>query len=308
MADRERDFAAMRNEHQTELDSLRSSLVTQHAAQIKAMTSQFEATIVDLQNQTKEFPKKIADAVTETKSKVYDKVKTQFENGNKEFQKVKQALKDVQTDAEAKLIEIQKLKQNEIILNTTISTLKEESVESIARLVSAQTVVWDVLQVIMPSVVGMPISATALLSSDVIKQHSSTIIESIKRLQIELSCSQTNLTSGRAAVTSIENSLRTAETTIVTVSCRVTAQEDRAGVAEALLSTVRTELNEVRSDRDQQMLAVAKLASVNASLEDTVTQLKTESDEAVERCNSLRAMNEELLMMMEKSFSPDDPH
>ena len=307
MADHEREINAMRSQHQSDLDSIRSSHEVQLASQSKALSQQYEAIIGDLRAQAAAFPKKLADSLAEAKSKVYDKVKIQFENGNKEFQKVKQALKDAQTDAEIKATENQSLKQSNAQLNALIVILKEDAAQVVGKLVSAQNVILDVVKVVSPSLLpsgSVSVSAAALLAPEVISQHGLSITDAVKRLQSELMGSQTTLASTRAVVGQLESSLRAAECTISTVSSRATEQEDRAGVAEALLSTVRCELDEVRSDRDLQMLAVAKLASANASLEDSVVQLKADASETSERCHSLRAMNEELLMMMEKSFSP----
>ena len=226
-------------------------------------------------------------AVAEAKQKVYAKAKAQFEAGNKEFVKVK-----AERDAKA-------AEADGIAVALVLSQKKH--IEESEKAAAATTRVSDLRTFLFSigSAVGLSVSdiagfeangatgerAFALSAQDTALSMSRNLAEALS-----------NKESLRAAMSILESSLRKTESALAVANDKALKQEERAAVSEALLSGARVELVDTQRERDSQMMAVAKLFTDKASLQEKL-------EESEQQAVGLRQMNEEVMSMLEKLYS-----
>jgi gas vesicle protein len=289
-------LSADRQRHARQLLELTQAHEEELRRTTETLTKEYNDKVCALQEQIQSFDARLTEAVTETKSKVYEKVKQQFETGNREFQKVKALLKDANALVATKEVDISRLqaelsgtvaaaksRDEEFASNKSYSAQLEAFIRSMVPASIDNTDIEGKLTAEMLDTAGSHIREVAVQS----KKEIQALTDSVATLQ------QTNLSLQECVVQSQQTAL--AQTvSIESLNTRVFEQEKQ-------LQELTDELATTRKDRDDQMLAVAGLASANTLLEDTLEKTKQEVADAVERASGLRAMNEELLIMLEKS-------
>jgi len=242
-------------------------------------------------------------AIVEAKQKVYAKVKAQFDNGNKEFNRIKGEKEAVCEELER----CQQLHQEErgkrqaeearsSALQGTLLQLADE----------LSNVLKEVLPVAQYSRAAKLLNATEVVRCSAADLEAArTLCEQAKcrvnqRAQ-ELSALQESAQAVSLEVTAVKDALEEKEAALRDTlrKCSQLAEEQtRALSAHEVL---QKELNAVHKEKESQMLAVAKLATSNTTLEIQVETMQGEMSELSARNDGLRKMNEEMMGMLEQA-------
>lgn len=227
----------------------------------------------------------LAKAVSEAKDHVYDKVKAQFEHGNKEFQKVKCQLKDIQTEFATK--------HNENIdFQLKIDALLKQNCaysELIVKFVQRASVFKD----------GNIADESALLvtANSTMEEIDAASTEAIFRLQKHFEKFKN--------VSEIANDAINVKSQLEVETKKLKQLEEDYKFASSKLNVVQKELNDTKTDRDAQMTVTAKLITDSQLFDEKQESLQKELDAALEQCNKLKRMNNELITILE--VSQQDP-
>jgi hypothetical protein len=313
-------------EHAVELTNLRNSttkriteIITSHAQAVvdmqqrlsKEMSSKWE-TLLD------EEKRKVADLslalqtanqklgtlegdtsrlVYETKKKAYEKVKAQFDAGNKEFQKLKGSLKELAGDKDK--LE-RKVSQQESLLTdlrAEVSSLKERHHGLSYQFNDLQAIMKSfpgVAAVIMTENLKENLLGLKALCETQLAQHQKAILEweeSKGELLKLISAREKELkesAEGRQLVLE--------QLAVVQAEVRLGAEANEA---------LRQEVTGLKHERDSQLLAIATVLKEKHLLEEELVNKATEAVELLNRCEGLRQMNEEVVCMLERVYSSE---
>ena len=269
--EREAAEAALRSE----LQSLGEQLSAMRAKMVEADAS---------------LPAQLAQAESRGKQHVYKKVEKQFEEGNREFVKVKKELSE-------RLAEHGKVLGGLLVglsgalgvpltagagTGAVAPSEAQAEGERLCALVATQRTELDTAQT--AAVASASASASALAS---VQQQLDTSAAVHSQALAEAKDTM------RCTIVSLEMSLQKTESELRT-------QVECLAEAKATLIATRAELAETRTERDGQMNAMAKMLSEHACLEGSVEALKREVADKEERCVQLRQVNEEVMGMLEK--------
>ena len=279
-----------------------------------------------------ELTNQMNEAVKDAKSRVYEKAKAQFEAGNKEFLKLKNQYKELSAEKNTLSDTLQNVNTELVSVRSTL--VEEKAKESV--LLSKISDVRVLLYSLADSVIGERVSANgssqpsiaiadASASSDLQDKEKVALAQaSLAQKRAELISLENNKMTLYNNVVRLEDSLKTTENQLAQSLLRVSVQEEKVVEVEAKLATAQKQLKEATDERDAQMTVLAKLimsssatdsscasaekavqllTSEKGVLEETVSKLKAELAEVTERCIGLRTMNEELLGMLENTYS-----
>jgi chromosome segregation ATPase len=327
------EITELSSAHEIALLELRRAMLSAESAKSEEVSAKHQTQLReltkkagDLENQLDGAEKRTAEAVADAKAKVYTKVKLQFDNGNKEFQKVKAALKEAQAEAAKHVSAVDEAQQNVVLADAKAKESDEKKVAMVEQVGVINGKINEVVQGLHKAVclidsnesVGeMPslsISLTENADADASTVAAPTVsaLETaviiiakmktkINKVQSDLQNASQGKDSLQSAMSVLEGSLRRAESSLSIATLRSLELETRAKTAEEQLESATKELEDTVTDRDAQMTAVAQMVSSVAAHDDVVGRYKDEIKELTERCTSLRSMNEELLAMMEKA-------
>ena len=104
-------------------------------------------------------------------------------------------------------------------------------------------------------------------------------------------------------VPELKTHVEKAEAANTMLESKLALGQETLRATEALLEESKKEMKAMGVERDAQMMAVAKLSTKNAQLEQQVEEVSKERDELQSRTANLRKMNEEMLTMLEANQS-----
>lgn len=226
------------------------------------------------------------------KQQVYDKVKAQFDAGNKEFQKLRNQLRVTETEANKNN---QTALENKKLFSSSkarVSFLSELIVSTLSILSDSNnqseiysTLAWE----------EMDLNDLASLS---------TTVKSIIKDQVDREKSLNNqLESLQQSSFVTEGLLNRRNQDLINMQLENTTLLDRARVAEALLHGCKGDLAEAIRGRDEAKLKTENFETSNLEMENKIQVLSKSVKDLEGRCNRLRTMNEELVGMLEaKTF------
>lgn len=246
-------------------------------------------------------------AVKEAKNRVYEKAKLQFETGNKEYTKLKQQFKALGAEKEALVAEVDKSRIEAAKLSSEFEAL-QRSKEAADKLLLQSSKGSAELTELVLRLLG-PADAAVAGTADKLE---------LAKASVGLHHRQSN-----EAQTERENLCRRLREAELQLELREAQAETQRGrvlaletdVAKALggRAEVERELEELKKERDAQMTVVARLmvdkanaaaapssSGCDGSCVATLAAVRRTNVELEERCVGLRAMNEEVLGMLEK--------
>lgn len=258
-------------------------------SELQSLGDQLSASRAKAAEADANLPALLTQAESRGKAHVYKKVEKQFEEGNKEFVKVKKELGE-------RLAEQGKVLGGLLVgLSGALGVPLAAGVTAAGAPLEAQAE-------------GERLCALVAAQRAELETTQSTALAAASAAASALASAQQQLdTSAALHSQALSEAKDTMRCTIVSLemSLQKTEGELRAqaeGLAEtkANLIATRYELTETRAERDGQMNAMAKLLSEHAGLESGVEALKREVAEKEERCVQLRQVNEEVMGMLEK--------
>ena len=255
------------------------------------LRSKYEQDSLFFQKKEKEFKEELVNAVNDAKAHVYTKAKAQFDQGNKEYLKVKQQLKDVlaenklrNNDLDNIKVELRDTKYAQDKYQMSFESEQTKTKELITLLISLCTT----MRIVTDDCVDY--NNMEYLSNLCIKAEESITynhermndtINSIKLLEEDNRSMSTQNDDSKLKINELESELKS-----ITVRYQL----------------IKNELIETQKDRDCQMDVTAKLTTAAALAEEQVEKISNELNDANNRSSNLRKMNEELLQMLETSM------
>jgi hypothetical protein len=264
------------------------------AASVEEGLKRYTALQVEMEEREKEAKSREAklvfqttEAVKEAKARVYEKAKLQFEAGNKEFKQVRQQLKDLQQEQETQSAAL-------AAATTSATDLQAQLVLETAKSSAMESHAMDLLELLLgPSAVkrGMDMAlAIATARSQLALKEAATI-----SMETEVA----SLKDQAAKVPSLESKLVSLQAERGEAVAKVAVTHESLKATEVLLGESRAETIAACSERDAQMMAVAKLVTSKAAVDVALENSQSEVKELNERCSNLRKMNEEVMTMLE---------
>lgn len=271
-------LATLRRDLQQRSDAELAAALVRHAAETKAL----QEDKARLAAEAAEVPEKLAAAEARGKQYVYKKVEKQFEEGNREFVKVKRELT-------ARLEEGQKVLWGLLAAVPGCAAAKEgERSDGEAQEVT-RAVAW-VAQAQQEAVALRGQVATLA------EQRQNDAASHIATLEAQRAAHASELAENRLSlgttVASLQSSLLQAEQGLAD-------HKRRLADCQAQLASARAELLEAQGERDAQMNMCAKLCTAQARAEAALEDCRAECAAAEARCVQLRQMNEEVMGMLE---------
>jgi chromosome segregation ATPase len=277
-----------RVQHQQQIDALKWVHYQMIKDAVADVTDDKERIICVLRQQVTDSELNLAQAVTAAKAQVYEKVKLQFENGNREFGKIKSALKEASAALADKETELGYVKERLSQSLSSVAEFQRDLIECRAHAFKLQSILFAVSESLGTD--SLPAAVDTPWSVDELDGCRNRIKDSIAAVN-DLAAKAHTVT---AANFSLEQTISSNAQTILDL-------EGALLVAEQKLAVSVSDFSRVQSDRDQQLTCVATLAKENTNLEENMERLQNELKEQIERTSGLRSMNEELLAMLEKS-------
>jgi hypothetical protein len=255
------------------------------------LRSKYEQESFLFQNKEKEHKEELINAVNDAKAHVYTKAKAQFDQGNKEYLKVKQQLKDVLAENKMKSNDLDNIKVE--LRDTKYAHDKYQmSFES------EQSKTKELISLLL-----------ALCKSIGIDTNDCTDYNNIEYFSILCNKAEENITHNHKLMNDTINSLNLLEQDMKSISVLNDDSKVKINELEFELKSltvryqlIKNELIETQKERDCQMDVTAKLTTVAALAEEQVEKLSKELNDSNDRSNNLRKMNEELLQMLESSM------
>ncbi len=255
------------------------------------LRSKYEQESLLFQNKEKEHKEELINAVNDAKAHVYTKAKAQFDQGNKEYLKVKQQLKDVLAE--------NKLKSNDLDnIKVELRDTKYAHDKYQMSFESEQSKTKELISLLL-----------ALCKSIGIDTNDCTDYNNIEYFSILCNKAEENITHNHKLMNDTINSLNLLEQDMKSISVQNDDSKIKINELESELKSltvryqlIKNELIETQKERDCQMDVTAKLTTVAALAEEQVEKLSKELNDSNDRSNNLRKMNEELLQMLESSM------
>lgn len=281
--------------HKGQLSILQSAL--------SQATLERDQTIATAKLREEQMLEQMQQAVKEAKSKVYEKAKSQFEIGNKEFCKLKAQFKEANNDRSKTLMDYEKVQNENKVLTLDVQNLKtiiDELRAEVSLLKSgADEFVSHVLTRFtssseIPSIANISHAEKVALFKATINTQYMQYTDAVEEKE-----------SLHKKLIDLKLQLETKEDRIVFLAKQISSMEASSlsyGDERELLTK---EIVNLKRERDAQMTVVAKLMVQNSTTKSNdhdqkLAALQRSNSELEERCSSLRAMNEEILGMLEK--------
>lgn len=253
-------------------------------------------------------------AVHEAKKKVYEKAQAQFAAGNKEFLKIKNALKDAVTakeEAEKKITSLETSLRNAVTQQSAASVetdrIKQDMLSLNSRL--EQIVKADVSVLSLQNLSGVE-------SVEYVLRY---YREKNGEYAQQLSKTNEERAQQEAIATTLKEKMTTAENTIKSLTESLTA-------AECKIASSNDSLSSAKRENQSQLLLVANLMSEKGRFESELISTKKELESALHmqselatqlveangkiaeltnRCEELRAMNKDAIEMLEAMYAKE---
>lgn len=253
-------------------------------------------------------------AVQEAKKRVYDKAQAQFAAGNKEFQKVKNTLRDAVT---AKEEGDKKVAALEVSLQNALTQVTQVEAEK-AALCAEMASVSNRLELIVKGDVGV-LAGKTLSAIDTVAAVLSYYRDKNGEYTQLLSKAQDDKSKHEAAVRDMSSQLATAQATVKELQQAVESAESRLACAtEALTISKRENQNQllltanVMSEKGRMEAALSSATTElqttlqkHTDLKSALTQANEKVAELTTRCDELRAMNKEVIEMLEAMYAKE---
>ena len=298
----EAELKALGEKHEQQMQGLKTAFDTEKAQLMKdhvmALLNATEQA-AHAQRELKSQQDASEAAIAEAKQKVYAKVKAQFDNGNKEFNRIKGEKEAVVSELQSTHAQLQAER---------LKFAAEEEVHKAlrAKLIQTSSLFASVLKEALPG--AQYVRAAKLLE---IVQGTDQDAAALKVLGEQ---ARDSLATRAKECADLQHALKTlhAEVDVVKKALEEKGQElNRSCAASAITQEqhaalkhtqgkLQDELIALQKEKESQMLAVAKLATTNAKLEAQVEALQAEKAELDSRNVGLRQMNEEVMAMLEK--------
>ena len=150
LEEKEKSYAiTLESQRSVDLAARQSALQAADAA-LQVVKSQLDAEIAANKARESEASIQMAQAISDAKQHVYNKVKGQFEAGNKEFQKVKAQLKESQAELNTLKADKEKLVLDSNVDKTTIEKYKADVESLTARSTELQSLLLSLIACIHP--------------------------------------------------------------------------------------------------------------------------------------------------------------
>jgi len=256
-----------------------------------------------LQAQLKQQQEAADAAVVDAKQKVYAKVKAQFDNGNKEFNRIKAEKEAVSKELESCQV-LLRAEQDKCTAGDATNSALRDKVHLLGEALCS------VLKEALPS--AQYSRAAKLLSSAEMAVSGPQDLEAVNTLcehaknciglrSKELSDIQEATKAVNTEVSAVKKALEEKDTALLGAFSKCAQLEEEHQRAQVSAKALQQELHDVHKEKDSQMLAVAKLATSNTTLEIQVETMQGEMSELTARNAGLRKMNEEMMAMLEKA-------
>lgn len=223
-----------------------------------------------------------AGAVEEVRAKVYEKAQRQFEEGNREYQRVLRELKDSKTQCERAVDDCAILRAEAVVAREAVGEAEAANRALVLELDGVKAAVTRVLAAAGGDLGGNDDAHSRLRAHEVY------------------------LEAQRVTIQQLEAGLASASVAAEEAARRVQAEVDaREGVEQALGASnalhcaAQQQLAALEAERGTNLALIARLVTSKDASEAELDKLRQDLGAANERCTSLRAMNEELLSMLE---------
>ena len=287
----------------------REVLKKQHTSTLSSMNEK----VLQLQDELKKQSEEKDIAITDAKQKVYAKVKTQFDNGNKEFNRIKSEKDVISKELETIQVQLQ-------AAQAKCETADEKFVSTKAKLLRLGSLYAGLLKDVLPSAQHIRVSKLFLETSivdgsekemDAVQTASEQAQELLSKRTKEVMVIQAAATSlneevniAKTALDERDHALQSLSSKFDTMRESFIAKQRDEELLRAELKSVQNEhekeLQAIQKEKDSLMLAVAKLSTSNTTLEMQIEEINTEKIELDSRNAGLRQMNEEMMAMLEK--------
>jgi chromosome segregation ATPase len=242
----------------------------------------------------KEHAVELETSVATAKQQVYDKVKQQFDEGNQQYQKLRKQMKHVEENS-------QQLTRNleERDRQLAVATVSYNALSSTMNML--QEMIREIGQ-------ALNIATTTLNTASVSNGSTGSTMIALKPVYLkaiqektlqyqELVCQRDQF---KAVICTLESALANKDAIILSCQTEARNSNDRAAVAEALLSTSRFDLMNKEKEYDLQQKNLAVITKANEEMTLRCELLEKAKLELDSRCIRLRKMNEELVVLLEK--------
>lgn len=299
----------LREQLEKTYDMLRIADKAKHIAEMDSTTSTLNIIKSHLDEELENSKRKedanqiaLAAAVNDAKQHVYDKVKAQFESGNKEFQKIKVQLKEMTNERDALFEE----KENTLQLYNKI---KDEKELLASQLLSEETInseLFALLSTISLTIIPTSQKDITISFTKRRKEDGGEGEERSKGRKHWIDAAKDRFSLVLENSNSLENREKSLREEVMSLNLKLKQKErliaeevEKVNSKNILIKSLTEELTSTKIERDSQMNATAKLSSQVAATESDAEKLKIEINESADRCLKLRQMNEELLEMLE---------
>lgn len=216
---------------------------------------------------------------------MYEKAQAQFEAGNKEFKTMRAQYKQASAEKEALSRELQ-------AVNDATAAVNEEKEKLMVKVAAGDGFIQALLEA-----VDVPYSASNVAESV------EAAMGKVRTTGSSLSLAEKEVELLKLKVPELKTHVEKAEAANTMLESKLALGQETLRATEALLEESKKEMKAMGVERDAQMMAVAKLSTKNAQLEQQVEEVSKERDELQSRTANLRKMNEEMLTMLEANQS-----
>ena len=302
----EMQILEMQEEFQVKLRSVQTRLIDKHSGEKKSLESLLiqekndrEADMATYRAREEEMLEQMKEAVKDAKKRVYEKAQSQFANGNKEYNKLKGQYKEMTSSkeklsAELKISssEVEKLNKEILVHKETISKNEKQLHDYI-----------EMCDLAVKHFGNSNIATTEQSSTEKLELAKASIGIQFKQFN-ELKTSNEEIIK---KLRDSELSCEMKDGQIEKLRIQISDQEKLVEKGEKNIVDMENQMNEMQAQADAQNNVIAKLM-VNSNNAQTIPanvscvkcdELKRVNMELEERCVSLRAMNEEVMGMLE---------
>jgi chromosome segregation ATPase len=265
----ENEIKALKTAHEQEIEALKNKMGSDKKKNAEILAVSNEKTEI-LQKEMERQQSQHIEAINEAKAKVYAKVQTKFAQGNKDFLKLKglnEELTQELTASKEKVTTAESLCRK---LHTKISKLEKELTELKA--------------------------STEEMTSEAKKIK--TIVQNKEDI---ISKTTSKLTTAESEIKILQTLVEEKEVLLNDTSFKLNMAEGKITALEDINASMTLELEATQKERDSQMLAVAKLATSNTTMEAQIVHLSSEVKETKVAHANLHQMNLEMMVMLEKA-------
>ena len=255
------------------------------------LRSKYEQDSLFFHKKEKEFKEELVNAVNDAKAHVYTKAKAQFDQGNKEYLKVKQQLKDVLAENKVKSNDLDNIKVE--LRDTKYAHDKYQmSFES------EQSKTKELITLLISLCKTMNI-----VTDDCIDYNNMEYFSNLcNKAEESITYNHKLMNDTINSIKLLEQDIRSMSTQNDDSKVRINELESELKSITVRYQLIKNELIETQKERDCQMDVTAKLTTAAALAEEQVEKISNELNDANNRSNNLRKMNEELLQMLETSM------